>query len=247
MSWGNGLLPAASSRADVTEMSTKKTLKKVPHFKLLHRIKEIWIKGRLFEWIKQWLSYRQQRVVINYVTSEWTPVTSGVPQGSVLGPVLFIIYINDIDLGLNNFISKFAVDTNIGNALLSEGDRWSLQEDLRKISDWSVKWEISFNINVSQILQVRSSNINTDYGLRGVKVKSVHLVKDYGVSVTSNLKFSEQCKESVIKANMIIGLIKRNFPFKNKDFILPWYSSFVRPHLEYAVQLWFPHCAKDIA
>ncbi len=86
------------------------------------------------------------------MTSEWTPVTSGVPQGFVLGPVLFIIYISDIDLGPNNFISKFADDTKIDSAVLSEGDRRSLQEDLRKISDWSVKWKMPFNINKCQIL-----------------------------------------------------------------------------------------------
>ncbi len=77
-------------------------------------------------------------------------VTSSVPQGSILGPILFIIYINDIDVN----DSKFADDTKIGNAVLSEGDRRSLQEDIRKISDWSVKWKMPFNINKCQILQV---------------------------------------------------------------------------------------------
>ncbi len=85
------------------------------------------------------------------MTSEWTPVTSGVPHGSVLGPVLFILYINDIDLDLNNFISKSGDDTKIGNAVFSEGASPSLQEDLRKVSDWSVKWEMTFNKNKCQI------------------------------------------------------------------------------------------------
>ncbi len=102
---------------------------------MLHKTKEIGITGRLYEWIKQWLDNKKRRVVINGVTYEWATVTSCVPQGSVFGPVLFIIYINDIDLGLNNFISKFADDPKIGNSVLSYGDRRSLQEDLGKISD----------------------------------------------------------------------------------------------------------------
>ncbi len=80
------------------------------------------------------------------------PVTSGVPQGSVLGPVFFVIYINGIDLRLNNFISKFADYTKMGNVVLTECDRRSLQDDLRKISDWSVKWEMPFNLVAAGIM-----------------------------------------------------------------------------------------------
>ncbi len=92
-----------------------------------------------------------------------------------------------------------------------------------------------FDINMCQILQVGSRNIKKDYEMCGVKIESVHSVKDIGVTVASNVKFSQQCNKSVKKANMMIGLTKRIFSFKNKDIIQTLYSSFVRPHLEYAV------------
>ncbi len=96
---------------------------------------------------------------------------------AVLGPVFFIININNIDLGLNKFISKFADDSKTVNAVLSESDRRSLQEDLHKISDYSVKWEMPFNMNKCQILQVGSRNIKNDCEMRGDEIKSVHSVK----------------------------------------------------------------------
>ncbi len=128
-------------------MIFKKEFDKVPHSKLLFKVKQLGIGGNVCNWIENWLSNRKQRVVINGTASDWAPVTSGAPEGSALGPVLFIVYINDIDVGLNNFISKFADDTKIGNSVITDHDRMSLQEDLRKISEWSQRWEMPFNIN----------------------------------------------------------------------------------------------------
>ncbi len=83
--------------------------------------------------------------------------------------------------------------------------------------------------------------------MNGTKIESVQCVKDLGVTIASNLKFSQQCKDAASKANRMLGFINRNFSFKNKDVIILLYISLVRPHLEYAVQFWSPHHAKDIA
>ncbi len=126
--------------------------------------------------------------------------------------------------------------------MVLSGDRQSLQENLCKVSDWSVKWEMLFNIDKCQILLVGARNIKNDYKMH-IKIKSVRSVEDLDITVMSNLKFSQQCK-SVIKANRIMGFIKRKFSFKNKDLVLPLYYSFVRSHLKYGVQFWSPHHAK---
>ncbi len=101
----------------------------------MFKVKQLRIDGTLCSWIENWLSNRKQRVVINGTASDWTPFTSGIPQGSVLGPVLLIIYVSDIDVELNYFITKFADDTKLGNSIITDRDRMSFQEDLRKISE----------------------------------------------------------------------------------------------------------------
>ncbi len=161
---------------------------------------------------------------------------------SVIGPVLFIIYINDIDVGLNIFISNFADVTKLGNSVITDCDRMSLQEDLRKISEYSQRWEMPFNVN-----KWGTRNQKFEYEMNGTKLESVQCVKDLGATIVSSLLFSQQCRDAAGKANRMLGFTNRNFSFKNKDLILPLYISLVRPHLEYAAQFWAHHHAKDIA
>ncbi len=146
-------------------------------------------------------------MVISGSTLDWAPVTSGIQQGSVLEPVLLLIYsyINDIDIQLNNFIAKFVDDTKIGNSVISDRDWQSLQEDLRKISAWSDRWKMPFKVNKCHILQVGTINEKYEYEVRTVKLENVQCVKDLGVTITSNLKFSQHCKEVACKANRMLS------------------------------------------
>ncbi len=170
---------------DIVYLDFQKAFDKVPHNKLMFKVKQLEIKGKVHNWIENWLSNRKQRVVINGTAWHWAPVTSGVPQGSVPRPVLFIIYINDIDVGLNTFISKSSDDTKIGNSIVDDRDRLNLQKDLRKISQWSERWEMPFNVNKYHILLVGKRKQKFDYEMIGVKLDSVQRVKDLGVSVAS--------------------------------------------------------------
>ncbi len=136
----------------------------------------------------------------------------------------------------------------IGNLVISDRDRQGLQDDLSKISSWSARWEMPFHVKKCHTVQVGTRNLKYDYETSGEKLESVQCVKD-GVTIASNLKFSQQCirTEAAGKANRMLSFTKRFFLIRNKDIILPPYNSLVRPHLEYAVQFWSPHLAKDIA
>ncbi len=153
----------------------------------MFNLKQLGIAGNVHSWIENWLSNTKQMIVINRTALDWVPITSGVLQGSVLGPVLFIIYISDIDVGPNNFIAKFADDTKIGNSVISDHDRQSLQDDLSKISTWSARWEMPFNVKKCHILQVGTKNLKYDYEMSGDNHESVQCVRYLVLRLRRNL------------------------------------------------------------
>ncbi len=231
---------------DIIYLDFQKAFDKVPHKRLLTKLKSHGIQGVILKWIGNWLTNRKQRVVINGKASEWIDVTSGVPQGSVLGPVLFLVYINDIDDGITSIISKFADDTKIANSVVSYEQVIEMQKNLDKLSEWGKKWLMSFNADKCKVLHIGYRNDKAKYVLNGTQLKSVENEIDLGVTISSNLKPSQQCSNVVKKANKVIGLIGRSFEYKSKDTILTLYNSLVRPLLEYCVQAWCPYYQKDI-
>ena len=117
------------------------------------------IQGSAAQWIRNWLAGQRQRVCITQTFSSWTPVTSGVPQVSVLGPLLFLIYINDLDSGLVSKISKFADDTKLGHSLRHHDKVLELQEDLNRLADWENTWQMNFYFDICAVLHIGHNNI----------------------------------------------------------------------------------------
>ena len=231
---------------DVLYLDFQKAFDKVPHGKLMSKVRALGIGGKVADWIQNWLSGRKQRVVVNGTASRWSSVTSGVPQGSVLGPLLFIIYINDIDIGLLSKVSKFADDTKLGANVSSPEGVQQLQADLQKLGEWSEKWQMPFNLGKCKVMHIGHANPRSNYSLLGSDIEATDLEKDLGVLISSDLKFSKQCTEVEKKAQRLLGYIKRQFQFRNKEIVLTLYNSLIRPHLEYAVQFWSPTLRKDI-
>ncbi|MCP4268390.1 MAG: hypothetical protein GY777_22910, partial [Candidatus Brocadiaceae bacterium] len=201
---------------DIIYLDFQKAFDKVPHKRLLAKIKAHGIDGNVYLWLKNWLSNRKQRVVINGKSSPILNVISGVPQGSVLGPVLFLIYINDLDNELCCKISKFADDTKIGNNSVTSFQRQQIQNDLDKLTEWAERWQMKFNIERCKMLHIGNKNQHAQNLMNGIPLKSVDKEKDLGVIISNDLKPSLQCGEAVKKANKIVGLIGRSFEFKSE-------------------------------
>ena len=205
------------------------------------------------QWIDSWLTGRQQRVVLNGEASGWLPVTSGVPQGSVLGPVCFIIFINDLDEVLqlvNGFVYKFADDTKYGRIIRTDADQALMQRDIDRLMEWAERWQMDFNAKKCKIMHIGNQNPHYTYTMGGFAPAGTILTdvteeKDIGVMVHNSLKPSVQCAKAATTANQVLGQMARSVHYRNKYSWIGLYKSFVRLHLETSVQAWAPWTKTD--
>ena len=233
------------SPVDIIYLDFAKAFDKVPYQRLFKKLDAHGIKGRVAEWVKNWLSARRQKVCLNKQYSDWKDVISGVPQGSVLGPLLFLIYINDLDNEILSKLGKFADDTKMCRGVVDEQQVGILRNDLNNIYKWSVDWQMLFNINKCTVIHMGVKNKKNDYEMGGIALRKSSKERDLGVIIDSNGKSTEQCVMAVKKANTMLGMIKRNIHFKSRDIIVKLYKALVRPKLEYCVQVWCPYLKKD--
>ena len=231
---------------DVIYLDFQKAFDKVPHQRLLIKLKSHGMGVNIVTWIQNWLTDRRQRVSVEGETSAWTAVHSGVPQGSVLGPLLFLVYINDLEDGVASNILKFADDTKIFRRVQTRQECRTLQDDLNRLDQWSAKWQMLFNQSKCKCLHIGRANGKEPYEMHNTVLQKTSKEKDLGVTISADWKVSEQCGIAARKGNQLLGMIKRNITYREKNLIIPLYKSIVRPHLEYCIQAWRPHLKKDI-
>ena len=174
---------------DVVYLDFAKAFDSVPHKRLLHKLASYGVNGKLLAWIHAFLSNRRQRVVVNGEMASWSAVTSGVPQGSVLGPLLFLVFINDLPEAITSPLKIFADDTKIYRVLSTVDDNQELQDDIDSLSVWSEQWQMPFNTKKCKVMHFGHGNAMHQYAMNGENLEATDHEKDLGVVVDDKLRF----------------------------------------------------------
>jgi len=227
---------------DIIYLDFAKAFDKVPKERLLEKLRAHGIKGQVLNWIRNWLSDRYQRVVLNGKKSSWERVLSGVPQGSVLGPLLFLVFINDLDAAAATveIFKKFADDTKLGGRVETEEQRANLQKALDNMCVWARNWGMEFNVKKCKVLHVGHNNPGQEYWMEGERLAVTEEEVDVGITISKNLKPAAQCRKAARTAAAVLGQITRAFHYRDRHVFMRLYNQYVRPHLEFAGPAWSP-------
>ncbi|CAM4679958.1 unnamed protein product [Caretta caretta] len=230
---------------DLIYLDFSKAFDTVPRGELLVKLEKMGINMRTERWIRNWLTGRLQRVLLKGELSGWREVTSGVPQGSLLGPILFNLFITDLGTKSGGVLIKFADDTKLGGIANLEKDQEIIQEDLDDLVNWSNSNRMKFNSEKCKVLHLGINNKNFSYKLETHQLEVTEEEKDLGVLVDHRMTMSHQSDMAVKKANVVLGCIRQGISSRDKEVLVPLYKALVRPHLEYCVQFWSPMFKKD--
>ncbi len=234
---------------DVIYFDFAKAFDTVCHSKLLSKLYSLGIRGMLWKWIKSYLSNRSQFVKVGDCCSNSSNVNSGVPQGSVLGPILFLLFINDLpDFITYSKIYIYADDVKLYLPINSPADSRLLQSDINSVVQWSNFNQLSLSINKCCVLHLGNTDIHSQYSyfINGRLLVTKNVVKDLGVLIDSNLNFKTHVNSIVQRASLLSTSLFRSFHVKNHAFLTKLFNVFVRPLLEYASTVWSPQSVEGI-
>ena len=226
-----------------------KAFDKVPHQRLLKKMEYYGIRGPLLNWFTSFLSERQQTVICEGRSSTSASVSSGVPQGTVLAPLLFLLYINDLPDSINSTVRLFADDVLLYGVISNDADGEQIQNDLIRLEQWQTIWQMNFNPAKCKVIcfSIKRDPPKKVYKLCGVILEEVQSIPYLGLTLDKKLKWSNHIQNITTNANRTLGLMRRNFWNCPREIKEITYKTIVRPKLEYASAAWDPYLKKDIA
>ena len=235
-------------QVDMVILDFSKAFDTVPHKKLLHKLKNYGIDGRLNAWVEQFLVNRRQRVLVDGAFSGYDKVLSGVPQGTVLGPLLFLCHINDLPQHVLSQIRLFADDCLLYRRIKKEEDQLILQEDLKALEEWATTWGMKFNSTKCYVMTISRSRkpFTKFYQLGDHILQQVSENPYLGLMIRDDLKWSSHINKTSSKASQTLGFLKRNLKNCKQSFKETAYIALVRSVLEYSCTVWDPHYKEDI-
>ena len=221
-------------QVDLIILDFCKAFDKVPHRRLLNKLKHYGITGNLVKWIEQWLTKRNQQVTLENHVSNKLPVKSGVPQGTVLGPLMFLLYINDIDENISSTVRLFADDCVMYRIIGSLEDSLCLQRDLSTILSWTKKWQMQLNI-LDKCVVLRctrsTSPINYDYNLNDETLQVTEQHRYLGLIFHESIQWSHHIQAMCIKANRSLNFLRHNLSKCSSNVNQNAYITIIRPLL----------------
>ena len=232
-----------NTQTDIIIMDFSKAFDTVPHNRLLYKLTKYGITGNLHTWISNFLTKRKQRVVVDGEHSDWTNVRSGMPQGTVLGPLLFLLYINDLPHGISSTVRLFADDCVMYHTIKTDSDAQTLQHDLDTLTKWQDNWQMTFNTDKCFTLKVTHSKTPKQhkYRLSNSTLQETSSHTYLGVELSRDLRWTNHVNKTTAKANKVLGFIRRNLHSCTRDLKASAFKALVRPHLEYCSTVWDPH------
>jgi hypothetical protein len=238
-----------NKQVDAVLLDFSKAFDRVPHNRLLQKLKHYGITGNILSWLKKFLFYRKQRVILDGKLSSTLDVSSGVPQGTVIGPLCFLVYINDMPacVSTGTKTSLFADDALVYREVVSKDDPTSFQHDLDALSTWGTDWLMSFNTDKCHIMHFtnKKSPTITSYKLCGNVLSAVDSHSYLGVTFSNDMKWSKHINNITNSCKKVLGVIRRNFRSCSQDVKSKLYLSIVQPKMEYGSASWHPITKQD--
>lgn len=236
---------------DIIYLDFAKAFDKVDIGVTLRKLKTLGVSGKLGRWLQCFLTDRTQAVAVNGTKSDPVPVLSGVPQGSVLGPLLFLILIGDIDKNItSSFLSSFADDTRVGHSISSDSDTTALQKDLQTVYDWAESNNMQFNSDKFEFLHYKTQNfpnVSTKYVAdNGSPIEEKSSLRDLGITMTNDASFSKYIVEKVATMKSKIAWVLRTFRTREALPMCTLWKQLILSDHDYCSQLWSPDKVGDI-